>query len=72
MYLEGVHVQTSHWPRVFAALGDDDVALSGDDLRGVVQDDVSVLASRHEDARRVTLVYAKWTPNQFVVSVGGE
>lgn len=72
-YLERVDVESPHWTRVPVALGDDHVALSRHDLRGVVQDDVAVLTSRDENAGRATLVvHAVRTPDQFVVSVRRE
>lgn len=68
-----VDVEGPHWPRVPDALGYDDVALSGHDLGGVVQDDVAVLPAGDQHAGRVALgVHAVGAPHQFMISVGSK
>lgn len=72
-YLEGVDVESSHWPCVPVTLSNDHVALPCHDLHGVIHDDVAVLAPCDKDTGRVTLgVHSIRTPYQFVVSVSRE
>lgn len=69
-YLEWVYVESPHWACVLVTFSNDHVTLPSDNLRRVVQDDVTVLASGDEDTRWMTLgVHPIWTPNQFVVPI---
>lgn len=69
-YLKWVDVERSHWPRVLVTLSNDDVALPGNDVCRVVQDDIAVLSSGDKDTGWVILgIHSVGTPHQLVIPV---